>query len=474
MVEFARPGFLWAGLILALLPPLLHLIARRPRERVALPTARFLAPDARSTVRLQRRPMDLLLLLLRSLFLILLGAALAGPTWREGAEGSLELVLLDRGIGGGWPEAVDSARSLLLGRAGTPAGDLVLFDTTAVRIPAGELSAPLFDSLAAAPTAAPRAEYAAALRAARAAARAHPAADSLRLTLITRPRWEGWSPGLAPLRAAAWPGRIRLLSVGDPQDGSAAVPDPAAAADGSRVAGVRAEEAVGPYLEAALAALGWTIARLTAAGEVASLLVAAGPLSADAEADLLARARAGAVVVVAGEVPVGPLGDGLPWRADSAGPPAPDTPGALVPRDGAALTGAASRSAGSPAPGAAVLAAWEDGRPAAAAVREGSGCLVYLGAALGADGLLLSPGFPWLLDLLSRGCEPERLRAGERRGPLDGGALALLEGRDLPPTVAARGLDEGGGGRPLDRWLLFAALGLALGEAGLAYGRRKG
>ena len=97
MLEFARPAFLVAGALAALVPPVLHLIARRPPERAPLPTARFLRPDARTRVRVQRRPTDLLLLLLRSAFLLLLGAALAGPSWVPARAGTLEVVLLDRG-----------------------------------------------------------------------------------------------------------------------------------------------------------------------------------------------------------------------------------------------------------------------------------------------------------------------------------------------------------------------------------------
>ncbi|HEX2189023.1 MAG TPA: BatA domain-containing protein, partial [Longimicrobiaceae bacterium] len=96
MLQLARPALLAAGLAAALLPLLLHLVARRPPERAPLPTARFLAPDARTAVRLRRRPTDLLLLALRMLLLVLLGAAAAGPAWLPRQRGTAELVLLDR------------------------------------------------------------------------------------------------------------------------------------------------------------------------------------------------------------------------------------------------------------------------------------------------------------------------------------------------------------------------------------------
>jgi hypothetical protein len=462
-----RPGLLWAGLLLALLPPLLHLITRRPRERRPLPTARFLAPDARTTVWLQRRPTEVPLLLLRSLFLLLLGAAAAGPAWPARGEATLDLVLLDRALGaGGWAAAVDSARAVLLPQPGPARGDLVLFDTAAAVVPAREVTPALFDSLAAlavGPHPGP-ADYGAALRAARGSARARPGADSLRLTLVTRPRWEGWSEGLGPLRAAAWPGAIRLVAVGGTDGPEAAPPPPAPRA---RAAAVLAAEGGGAYAAAALAALGWAVADATA--EPALYLVLAPEVAAGG--DLLARAREGAVVVVAGEPPAGPLGDALPWETAEESSLVAAAPAALVLDAGPSLGGAAGRVPGRVRRPGRLLAAWEDGRPAAAAAPEGAGCLVFLATELEAGALPLSPAFPLLLDRLARGCEPAAPPAGGAALPLDRGALALLEGREMPAVVAAATLGAVDPGRRLDRWLLLAALGVALAEAGLAYRR---
>ncbi|MEW5931547.1 MAG: BatA domain-containing protein, partial [Gemmatimonadota bacterium] len=144
MLQFARPALLAAGVLAALVPLLLHLIARRPPERTALPTARFLSPDARTAIRLRRRPTDLLLLALRMLLLALLGAAAAGPAWLPRQRGTAELVLLDRSAAmdrRAWAAAVGEARRALLGPDGAARGALVLFDSAAAPVASGDLSA---------------------------------------------------------------------------------------------------------------------------------------------------------------------------------------------------------------------------------------------------------------------------------------------------------------------------------------------
>ncbi|HEX7238967.1 MAG TPA: BatA domain-containing protein, partial [Longimicrobiaceae bacterium] len=195
MLDLARPGLLVAGLLASLVPLALHLIARRPPERAALPTARFLAPDPRTSVRVRRRPTDPLLLALRILLLALLGAAAAGPAWIPRQVGTAELVLLDRGAGmrgEPWRAAVDAARRALLDPEAGTRGELVLFDTAAVPVARGRLSPALFDSLAGAGPGSAPSRYAAALRVVPSAARGLRGADSVRVTLLSALREEGW------------------------------------------------------------------------------------------------------------------------------------------------------------------------------------------------------------------------------------------------------------------------------------------
>src|SRR4051812_689774 len=138
VITFGAPWFLLAGGIAALVPLALHLIRRRPPSRAPLPTARFLSPDPRTSVRVGR-PTDLLLLALRMLLLVLAAAAFARPVWRPAARGTAGVVLLDRGAatagGDAWPRGVAAARQRLLGPRGEALGALVLFDSAASVVP---------------------------------------------------------------------------------------------------------------------------------------------------------------------------------------------------------------------------------------------------------------------------------------------------------------------------------------------------
>ncbi|HEU4558452.1 MAG TPA: BatA domain-containing protein, partial [Longimicrobium sp.] len=262
VIRFGTPAFLLAGALAALIPLALHLIRRRPPARAPLPTERFLTPDPRTSVRVSR-PSDPLLLALRMLLLFLAAAAFARPVWLPDSQGVSEIVLLDRGAatsaGDGGRQALGAARQRLLGEDGRARGELVIFDTAAVRVPRRRVTPALFDSLAAAPPSAAAIRYAAALRAIPAAARELRGADSVRVTLVTRLRWGGWSEGIAPLRSAAWPGAIDLV----------ALPDAGGAATARRDTATRPKRAVlladpadraTQYPVAALQAVGWTVA----------------------------------------------------------------------------------------------------------------------------------------------------------------------------------------------------------------------
>lgn len=471
MLAFSAPAFLVAGALAALVPLALHLIARRPPVRAALPTLRFLARDPRVSLRLQR-PTDLPLLALRMLWIVFLGAGLAGPSWTPAREGTAELVLLDRSAameGAAWRTAVEEARRALLGPEGPPRGSLVLFDTAAVRVPPGAVTAAWLDSLAAAGPGGAPADYAAALRALPPAARELRGADSVRATLLSTLRWEGWRPGLPPLRRAAWPGALHLPEL--PGDAGPGASPPEPAARGGAV--VLAPEGEGGYATAALGATGWKVAAGGELPDSAAAYLVLSPAAPEMAARLLDAVRGGATVVVASAEPAAPLRDALPWRWD--GEDGGEAPGALVFGPELRLPGAAERAGGRPPPGARWLAAWEDGRPAAAAAPLGEGCLVYLAAPLEGGSLPLSAAFPRAVDRLARACEDADggVPAGMGAAPLDAGARALLRG-DGAEAVPAREVEGGGGGLPLGRWVLLGALAVALAETALAYGRRKG
>ena len=470
MPAFAVPGFLLAGALAALVPLALHLIRRRPPGRAPLPTARFLAEDPRNAVRVSR-PTDVPLLVLRMLLLLLLGAALARPAWVPAPRGTSTVVLLDRGAsmaGPGWAAGVGAARRALLAEDGAARGELVLFDTAATHVPRARVTAELFDSLLAAGPSSGDTDYAAALRALPAAARGLRGADSVRAGLVSSLRAGGWTPGLAPLRRAAWPGALDLTVV----PAAASAREDAGDADRpARRARVIAGEG-GAYLSAAMGAVGYDVGTGTSADADADVYVVAAPVDDAAASALVRRARQGATLVVAAGAAAGPLRDVLPWRG-AVDPSGDDTGGALWFGPELALTGAAGRARGTASDSAHVLAAWEDGRAAAAAHGLGDGCVVFVATPLEGGELPLQAAFPAALARLARGCAPPggAESAASTDAPLDAGGIALLRGRG-PAAVPAGAVGAAEAGIPLGRWLLAAALLVALIETFLAYRRR--
>lgn len=127
---FMQPWFL-VGLLAALGPPIIHLIHRRRRRRVAFSSLRFLVQSDRRSAR-RYRLVDLLVMAMRMALLALLALALAQPVMRPaGSEGvrfgrlSMGVVLDDsasmqRAVSGNslFTEAVEGTRRLLRGVPG--------------------------------------------------------------------------------------------------------------------------------------------------------------------------------------------------------------------------------------------------------------------------------------------------------------------------------------------------------------------
>jgi Aerotolerance regulator N-terminal len=483
VIAFSAPWFLLAGALAALVPLALHLIRRRPPSRAPLPTQRFLSEDPRTAVRVSR-PTDLLLLALRMLLLVLAGAAFARPTWFPAPKGTSEIVLLDRGAamsGDAWARAVAEARRRLMGPGEVARGELVLFDTAATRIPRRQVTPALFDSLASARPSAGAIRYAAALRAIPPAARELRGADSVRVTLLSRLRWGGWGEGMAPLREAAWPGAIETPDLGpattsadsasSDSTSSETSNDTTASGDDARRAVVIAPGDRGAFVRAALGATGWAVRTMAGADALpaddARLFVVLAPTSPALAAAIGERARGGATVVVPRSGVTDALADVLPW-ADFAPEDRPG--GELFFSPSLQIDGASDGSAGAPKPGAATLAAWEDGRAAAAAARVGEGCVVFLATDLEGGELPFQASYPRLLDRLAHGCEPQSAAVSADQ-PLDAGARAVLRGQG-PAAVAASAIAPSGGGLAFGRWIMAAALVVALIETFFAYRRR--
>lgn len=438
MPVFGRPGFLLAGAILALVPVLLHLIARRPPARAPLPTARFLTPDRRMRVRIERRPTDLPLMALRCLFILLLLAAFAEPRLEPRRSGTLDVIAY---TGPGAATAQEIAGN-------APAARLLALDR-------GEAADPDFGS---------------ALRQIRAAA-LESTADSVRAWLVAPVGWRQWPPGFAATRSAVWPGPVGIVPV-----------EPARRSDGERTdpggrAAIAGDGEAAAGLSAALEALGYTPDTSAAAGTGSppSLLVTADgtPLDTAAQRRVLEAVSAGtrALITGASRLDTGPLAEFVPANLgrvpDTGLLHAGDRVISVVPAAFHAADGSFSATSASSPDGAPVGAVWWDGTAAAVSRVIGEGCVTFASIALGATERRLDPAFPDLLDGLFRGCETE----SAPDLPLDRGALAVLAGgrpADAPRPVAVADLDGAETGRGIARWLLLAALAVAVLESLLA------
>jgi hypothetical protein len=471
VVRFGLPALAWAGAALALVPLVLHLLTRRPGDPRPLPTARFLTPRTRMRLRFRRWPEEGGLLFLRVLLLLLVAGAFAGPRWVPGRSGTLEVVLLDAGEGMAsvWGEAVARAAARIAG--GDAPSVLVLFDSVARPVPGGAATSDGLEALEdAGPAVGVEADYRAALAALGELPARFPGMDSARVALVTRPRWEAWSPGLAAMRGA-WPGGIELIAVEGVEESGADGPGATAeSVPGPGTAVLLSEEGGGFFAGAALEALGWTVTRTGSGGAdpAPELYVVLGQGAAGwSRAD--AWAREGATVVLAGAAGTGAAPDGFPWSVSRGGGDeavAPGGGGTLVLDGGGVVRGAVRGGPGEPAQGARLLAAWEDGAPAAAALPHGDGCLVYVNSTLEEGRLPLDPGFPSLLERLAEGCDA--LPAALPPGALDRGAREWLEGSGGASPVALGPLAGGSEGRPLARWFLAAAFLVALAESRMA------
>lgn len=146
MISFAAPWVL-VGLAAALVPILLHLFARREPPTVEFPAVRYL----RETARVHQRRLNLqhwLLLMARTLLIVLLVLAAAGPTSQSGGAGThaptaMVLILdnsLSSGVTAGGVPALDGlkgAARAILDRA-TPDDRLWLITTDGIAQPGSQ------------------------------------------------------------------------------------------------------------------------------------------------------------------------------------------------------------------------------------------------------------------------------------------------------------------------------------------------
>ena len=204
-MTFLAPGFLYASLAAAAAIVSLHFIVTRQPRASILPTARFVPDTPATTVASARRPSDWLLLLLRVLTVLAAGAAVAKPVFQPSRRAQARVILVD--VSRSAPDAKsirDSARAIYKDGDG-----LVLFDSAARVVTGNQL-----DTLGAITPSSKRGDLSAALiQALRAGSSLRDRADSLELVLVSPLAQQELDAATDSVREL-WRGRIRLVRVG--------------------------------------------------------------------------------------------------------------------------------------------------------------------------------------------------------------------------------------------------------------------
>lgn len=446
MIEFARPGFLWAGALLALGPLVLHLLRPVERSRKVLPTSRFLTPDPKRRVRLHRRPDERTLLLLRMLLCLLLGAAFAGIGWVGSERGVATVVVVDGG--GAMRTNWAGAREVLTAQPDSQSVRVVIVRPTSGAVPEMDRLEPGVPSPASWAALSPGSgdgdvRLAHLVRAVRTAAERTVGYDSITALVITDPSWRAWTAGTSTLRERIWPGRITL-----------AVPGGQVASEGG--SGALASDAFAAPLRVALRAPPPLRGPFALALAVLGVAVDTTVISATDGASASTGSADPAEITLS----VGPDPDGWNglWLAEG-GDPTPTPLDAFLMLDGRTFPGAGPAPVGTPAAGTTVSLLRVGGRPAAAARRTDDGCRLVI--PLDADAPIVgSADLPLVLEgALEVGCdmlpEPPGAEEAFRR---------LLEGESYPAPVATAAIRDAEAGRPLERWILVLVLLIAVAE----------
>jgi len=211
-VTFLVPGFLAAAVLAALGVVALHVITPRVPRATSFPTARFI-PERAAAAPVRRRLLsDPLLLALRVLLVLTLGAGLARPVVTPRRHSVVRVILADvSGAVANPAEVRDSVHALH-----RPGDVIVAFDSTARTVPTPDSLGSRVGVAAAGesvPAARPGGSVSAALvRAIREGVRARDRADSLDLVVVSPLVASEGDAATGALRAL-WPGRARLVPV---------------------------------------------------------------------------------------------------------------------------------------------------------------------------------------------------------------------------------------------------------------------
>ena len=401
-MTFLAPLALVAGLAAAAIVVVLHLITTRRPPAAPLPTARFVPVSEARAVSRASRPADLVLLALRLLAVLCIGAAFARPVLDAAGPSVRSVILLERSGAVADPAAArEAARAAL-----TAGGALVVFDGTAREVPVDSLDA-------GAPDAAGHASVSPALLAGvRAAARIARGADSVRLVIVSPLTTASMDAATRSIRAS-WPGGIELVQVRAAADSAATAPP--------RLVTTLADDPLAPAISRV---------RLEAAAREVRIVRRAAELADSGW--VRSAARVLVVWPLVGSEAVAPEGIHVTGR------PAATlvTPLARLPLSPAGL----------------VLARWSDGTPAVVQRSEGEGCIreVGIGIPLAGD-ITLRAAFAPLLARIVAPC------GGVAAAPLPDSALGWLRGTG--GAAPAQGLAATAPvDSPLAAWLLGAAL----------------
>lgn len=419
-MTFLAPIFFYVALGVAAGAVALHFIVTRQPTSSPLPTVRFVPTSAVRVTTVAPLPEDLLLLLVRVLAILLIGAALARPVLVPHRRPLARVVLADVSRAVGPIEAVRDSAHALLG-----SGDvLVVFDSSARTVRGGAQ-----DSAAHLVRTARAGRLSPALIAAlRAASAIRDEADSIELAIVSPIRANEIDGATQAIRAL-WPGRIRVVRTGGAADSLAPPAGIAVKAD--------ADDPI---------ALASSIAGLPQSDSVVRVLRGA------ATADDSAWATGGRRTLVRWPSAGAPPG----WVARAHA----DTVGAVIAGEAALVSPLERRWQLDTATRATRVAArWVDGTPAAVERAVGSGCIRDVAIDVPTRGdIVLRPAFAQLVRTLVSPCATV---AGGLAA--DGAALATLAGEGRlashdvvrPPDSVAT---------PLVPWLLAAAIVLVLLE----------
>lgn len=356
-MTFLSPWPLLLASAVALGVVALHLLTTRRPPAAMLPTARFVPlAEARAVARTSR-PTDLLLLALRVLAVLFIGAAFARPVFDATGPAVRTVVMLDVSRAVADPAAARALAATEIGEGGA----LVVFDSAARELPVDSLDSvrPMHTAVASL--------SAALVVARRAAARIARGADSVRLVLVS-PLVEGSLDAATPTLRAAWPGRLELRRV-------------AAATD-------------------------------TARGEPATLVT---PLDDDplapAVADVGGLRGGHRVRIIRDSVAAAAVTDAdvlVVWPAildDSIAPAGVTAFDPAGPGSATVVAPLARIGVDTSAQGARVIARWNDGAAAAVQVPAGEACVRYIGAGVPLAGdLTLRAPFTRFLETLLAPC----------------------------------------------------------------------